>query len=90
MQALAEDDRPALTTVDERIQADVDTIVAERISLHARVAEMEEEVERLTKALRTAKRDLDTAGEYTGEARVRIALNGDVKSYSYSFMTKRN
>lgn len=45
MQALAEDDRPRLSAVDERIQADVDAIVVERISNRERIAELKVESE---------------------------------------------
>jgi hypothetical protein len=45
--ALAEDDRAFLATVSEHIQADLDTIIAERATLRTKLAEAEKENERL-------------------------------------------
>ena len=41
MRALAEDDRPRLATVDERIQANVDAVVVKRIELETKVNRLE-------------------------------------------------
>ncbi len=45
MRALAEDDRPRLATVDERIQANVDAVVVKRIELETKVERLEGVVE---------------------------------------------
>ena len=65
-QALAEMDRVRLATVDEHIQADVDTVVAREAHLQAKVHELESDVE-TARAIIARDRAANKARESNGE-----------------------